>query len=335
MKNQVKLYFPAVSIPFQSRIHPRQQAANQAGYEWAASMRLLKSGEARERFKMAIFGNLAGRCYPQANYDELILANQYAIWLFMHDDHCDETDIGAQPARLLAYHRQIVKDIKHNTILPDSPLTQSLYDILCFVRKLGGDDLAKRFWRNHLLYFEGCQWEAVNRQQYYQPAVAEYIAGRDKASAVFPCLDLGEIAYNTLDLPAEIRQSDVFHRATLLCNRVVSHVNDIYSFYKEYERDDMHNLVIAVKAQHGLTIPEAMDATAAIIHENIAAFRRAEAELLSLANTPDTQQMLQRYCRLLRDWMRGNLDWSQETARYQQQHIVPQGESLSYLENIL
>ena len=288
MVYQDNSYIPNLSIPFESAVHPQWEAANQAGYDWAVKMGLLQSDEARGRFKMALFGNLAGRCYPQAGYNELILANQYAIWLFMHDDHCDEARIGAQADNLLAYHHQIIHSIEHNNPVEDSPIFRSLHDIVRLTRELGGEALLKRFWTNHLDYFAGCQWEAANRECQYQPGVDAYMTGRDRASAVYACLDLGEIAYQTLDLPDAIRHSAAFAQATTLCNRVVSHVNDVFSFYKEYERGDMHNLVIAIKAEDNLTIPQAMDAA-----------------------------------------------WSLETARYQPARVVPQGENLHYLENIL
>ncbi len=329
-------YIPVLSIPFKSAMNPEWEAANQAGYEWAIKMGLLHSEEAQSRFKLAVFGNLTGRAYPYASYEALTLANQYSIWLFMHDDHCDEAQIGEQPDRLKAYHRHIIDVIKHgDPMAEDSPLIRSLYILLRIARKLGGKDLMERLWRHTLEYFEGCHWEATNRQAKRTPGVEEYILGRDKSSAVFICLDLGELAYETYTLPAYIRNSDEFWRASVICNRVVSWANDIFSFQKEYQQGDLHNLVMIIKEEHNLTVKEAMDEVAQMVHDKLALYKDVETRLLAMAPNQRTRNRVQQYCRLLRDWMRGNLDWSYETARYKQERATAQAASSNYLENIL
>ncbi|MGR9000361.1 MAG: terpene synthase family protein [Gammaproteobacteria bacterium] len=333
----MKINTNRLRIPFPISLNPLAQRAEALARQWAIDFGLLNSPKVINRFQAANFSHLHGRSYPTGSLEGLRLGNEWGIWLFMHDDHCDEAQVGKDPVKLANYHNSILEVLHQQTPLsPDEhgALVQCLADIVRRGGKIGGDDWTYRFLFFVKDYFEGCQWEAKNRATNTVPSIEEYILGRDKSSAVQSCIECGDLTADTLALPAEIRYHKDVKQLRLLTNRVVSWVNDIYSMDKEYKRGDIHNLVILFHHQYDISLQEAVIVAADLINQAVEDFILLEANLPSFGAEYDA--ILKRQCNeILKSWMRGNLEWSKETLRYHPNYTVPRGEKVDYIEDIL
>ena len=324
-------------IPFPVSMNPLAQRAEALAKQWAIEFGLLNSPKAIKRFQEANFSHMQGRTYPTGSLDGLRLGNEWCIWLFMHDDHCDEAQVGKDPVKLADYHSSILEVLHHQTPLSPYEHGALVYCLVDIVRRggiIGGDNWIHRFLYYVQDYFDGCQWEAQNRATNTVPSVEEYIIGRDKSSAVQSCIECGDLTADLLDLPDEIRYHKDVQQLRLLTNRVVSWVNDMYSMDKEYKSDDIHNLVILLHHQYNISLQEAMIGAGDIVNQTVQDFILLEANLPSFGAKYDV--ILKRQSNeVLKSWMRGNLEWSKETLRYHPRHTVPRGEAVDYIEDIL
>jgi hypothetical protein len=116
-------------------------------------------------------------------------------------------------------------------------------------------------------------------------------------------------------LPPETWQS--LHPLRMLTARACCWTNDIISFEREHAQGEILNLVIVLMAR-GLDEPSAR-AQAVQLHDNdVRAFGDAKESLRqSHAHWDEqTRQALEYYIEHLGMYIRGNLDWTANAARY-------------------
>jgi hypothetical protein len=78
---------------------------------------------------------------------------------------------------------------------------------------------------------------------------------------------------------------------------------------------DMHNLALVLQHEAGMSLQAAVDEVASFVKREVKSFVALEATLPSFGSTVDSS--VRRFVEVLRTWMRGNLDWSYESGRYQ------------------
>ena len=117
-----------------------------------------------------------------------------------------------------------------------------------------------------------------------------------------------------IELPPNLRGTSVVRRLNRLTNNVISWSNDLFSLEKELRQGELLNLVVALRAEYGLTLQAAVTRAAQMHDAEVRAFLELESHLPSFGAQADA--LLKRYIAGLRSWMRGNVDWSQMTARY-------------------
>lgn len=273
---------------------------------------MLASRRARETARIARFGWLAARAYPDASFEGLCLASAWASWLFLRDDHVDQRATRASAAALRASGARL------STILAggcgpaaDDPFETSLQRLREDVLAHGGGAWMPRFLNDVQEYFEACAWEAENRQSGNAPALEHYVQMRDLTGAVRTCFDIYELILGP-PLRIEDRLRDDVQRLMMLANRMICWSNDVFSYEKELREGDCHNLVILLH-RSGMTLSEAVARAGAMHDALVADFVDVEVRITRDAAT---QESTRRFVEALKGWVRANLDWSIETGRY-------------------
>lgn len=328
---------PDLYCPFPPAVNPARDAAQIHTEGWAAHHGLIQGELARRRFRAARYGWLAARAYPYVALAELEIVTDWNVWLFMLDDQCDESGAGRQPERLRPILDRFLAVLADpGAVVPDGPLSTSLAELWERMRGAAAPGWDTRFVASAADYFDACLWEAANRAAGRVPSVADYVHYRPATGGLLTDVDLIEVAEH-LFLPDEVRLRPDVQALVSMCNNVVCWSNDIISLPKETRRGDVHNLVLALKAAHDLSLQEAVDAAAAMHDREAARFLEVEAALPSFGKEVDAA--LSRYVGVLRSWMRGNLDWSFESGRYYPSKVLQlsiEGEAgPRYLEAIL
>jgi hypothetical protein len=271
-----------------------------------------------KRFNAARFAWLTGRVHPDASYESILIVATYMSWLFMVDDLYDEAELGRYPERLKAQHQELIERMKHPRPLlgDESPVVVGLADIWERMRQRGSPRWAERFIQTFEGYAYACQWEAENRASHRVPPLAEYMEFRRHTSALYQFFSLVELV-EQVTLTPEILE--YVHALEVRADDGVSWVNDMLSLDKEVRAGDVHNLVVVLQHEYGLSPQGAMDHAARLFNARMREYVELERKLPSYGL--ETDVALQRYLRGLRCWVRGNLDWSYESGRYGQ--ILP------------
>jgi hypothetical protein len=326
---QIRL--PAMDCPFPLRINPHVEVAHERTLAWAKHFGLVQSESALRRFLAARFAWLTARAYPTVGEDELVLINEWLVWLFLFDDQFDDSPYAWQSEHIQQVLQVYISVVTHAQ-RHKGPAVEAFYD-LC-ERSFQGMSLT---WKTrlsfHLVhYFETYLWTAHNRAQGIVPDHKSYIARRQHSGGMTLAFDLIEFAHH-IELPEELLRTEPFQILTSTTNNVVCWSNDIFSLQKERARGDVNNLVVIVQHEDGVSFQEAVERVHKMVVQQVKLFEAAEQALPVCS--PQLGQAVTLFLDGLKAWMRANLDWSLETQRYSQVEQTAPGERVSYLESIL
>jgi len=305
---------PSLYCPFPQTLSPYVEDAEQHTTGWVRQFNLLPDPIAFRRFCMARFGSLAAATHPQASRAALDLIADWCSWLFILDDQCDESGLGARPDDLVALHRRLLALLRGaEPSIHDGPLALGLCDLRPRTLAYGNTAWMRRFTAQIENYFAAGVWEASNRARGDIPDVATYVAMRPYTGGIFAYVELLN-ATAGVELPPSIRKHPVVQQLTCLANNVICWANDILSYAREQAQGDVHNLVLVLQREQRLTLQQAVDWVTEHHDTEMMAFLTAEAALPQFSPTIDAA--LDQYVELLRSMIRGSFDWAYATARH-------------------
>jgi hypothetical protein len=193
-----------------------------------------------------------------------------------------------------------------------SPLAQALDDLWQRTTALGDREhhaeLADAIIAWLTTYVEEARW----RRDDSFLSVERYLDHRKWASA-WPVFLRVTALLTDPPLPAAALRDPVTAAMTRLAGQHICIVNDIFGADRELSRGDLGNLVLILEHRYGRTRPEAVNEALTMANATCRLYMRLE-----LSRINDADQHSGPLTKLLRAWMRGNLDWHLETARYAQ-----------------
>lgn len=306
---------PALYCPFSASINPHTAEAHRRTVAWGQSHGLLGSGEIGRQQANEHHTGLVGRTFPHASRERFQLLCDWTCWLFWHDDVCDETTLGQHPTGLGRQFDRLF-GILTGTAPPrtDNAFDMALVEMRQRFRALAPDQAwIYRFVTSVQDYFQGCIWEARNREYRKVPSVDDFIPLRRCAGATWIYLNFVEFASNQV-LPIEIRENPSVKRLMQITCDIACWHNDLYSLPKELRQGDVHNLVTVLQAELRIPLEDAILRAAQWCDAEVREFQTIVAEFPRLE--PSLDSILRSYVLSLASVMRGNLDWAQESSRY-------------------
>ncbi|MET8130294.1 terpene cyclase [Streptomyces sp. NPDC005065] len=327
---------PDIYCPFPQQTNPHVAHTRAHLDSWTRSTGLVHRDSARERFEQADFGAFVGMVYPTANAENLDLVADWFVWLFLVDDQLDDGHLGRSPDRVrdvVALMRAVVQGTGAGP-LPDEELPAAVVALADLWERTTPNAAAhwlRRFAWHLITYLTtAATWEAGNRANGVVPSEETYIAKRRHTGAIHVCMDLIEIVAG-IEAPESIHNDPRFIVALEASCNVVCWANDVYSYEKEQVLGEIHNLVHLVRHHRGYGKQQALEHVCAEIARETERFLTAEAELVTAY--PLLSGMLVLYLNGMRSWMRGNLDWSRQTPRYNPADVSQYKEPQQYLES--
>ena len=121
-------------------------------------------------------------------------------------------------------------------------------------------------------------------------------------------------------LSRDVREHPTVLRLTQLADQAVCWANDLFSLDKEVHHQDVHNLVLALQRERGVSLSEATQQAAQMYHRAVRDFCEDRAQLPSFGAA---DLYLARYLDVLEMRIQSNLTWSQTVARYRPTESVP------------
>jgi len=308
------LAVPTLFCPFPSRVSEHAEEADGHTLDWLSEQNLLSAHDF-DHFRDYRCGWLAARAYPNADLDRLLLASDWIGWLCALDNHCDESGLGARPAqltRVLARLGEILLSPKPQAASHDGPLEAGLADLLQRMSAWSSPGWRSEFVRDVDIFFDALVWESGIHAQGTTPSLEEYLEMRPRSSAMDHCVDLIALIEG-IEAPAALRASAPFELLRSKAINVVCWANDLVSLERELDSGVPQNLVIVVQHARGCSLEEAQQVVVGMHDAEVRSFVDVQAQ--ATADAP-LDEGTEAYLLGLRCWMRGNLEWSHETARY-------------------
>lgn len=255
--------------------------------------------------------------YPYATLDRLLVAGAFSQWLFFLDDQYDDhPELGRRPLEV----RRIME--QHFETLSTGRLPASATPFARFTAYLRRRlDVScppgwmERFLRNVEAYlFEGSLRTAEHWAADRVPATDDYLQMRMHDSAVFPAIDMVEVAAG-IRLPAEVLAHPSIVEMKRLTVRHTAYVNDLFSYQKEVLWSGTPcNLVRVLMHNESVGFDEAVGEIVAMVDRDVERFCELERSLPRFE--PAIADEVDAYLTGMKDWMRGNVEFSLASGRY-------------------
>ncbi|MFD5554646.1 hypothetical protein ACFWIA_12505 [Streptomyces sp. NPDC127068] len=302
-----------ITTPFPARVSPDRDAARQRNLSWARRHGLVDDAADETRYVSWDIADLMARWLPAATGPDLDLGVDALSFAAVLDDQFDGPLHDRPPAARAARDELagILDTPELNTAT--SPLGQAFRDL--WQRQANGRSPAwqRRAATHWRWFFEAFEQESVNRRCHTTPSLSDYLILRRRSGLVYGMLDLVEAAYGFETTP-EDRRAPAVRRLLTLCADVIDTVNDIHSLAKEESRGDVHNVILIIQHESGLTRQEAIDRARIMVKLWCRRFIRIESQITNLPLASYSARL--RLIAAMRDAMGGFPHWSASSARY-------------------
>jgi len=320
---QVAPFEVEIFCPLTSRMHVDHETILEQHRAWARTFDLLSSSESYQRFCDTRFDLLVAYQLYDLPVESAVIASHLMAWFFVFDDVMD-IDHGGEPGireyrtKLCKRHLDILDGAETND--DDPPCLLAFSDYLQKVKTLGHERYS--FWydrmRHHLQeYVLGACWES-----HIGPTTASntntplYLQIRQMSVGVAPCHDLMAII---MQVPPEpFHMSFFINRLERLAINYSIWINDLAGLGRDVKRG-LGNVIFTIEKDHSLSRADAAKMVGRMCDEELKAFLEVERQLPMLLGEAyeKDRKVYETYVDLLKRWMRGLVDWSARTARYQ------------------
>ncbi len=280
---------------------------------WADRWGLVDATE-RERLGRIGIGLLTSLIMPHGLAAPTQLAADFSAWLFAFDDcHSDEgqrSSLISQQAGLVCELTRILEcpEVKPD---PRDVFTAALRDLRVRLASVATHAQVARWVDAMRGYLAATIWESANRADSIIPSLNEYTAMRLHSGALKPSIALLDVA-DGYELPAPVlARPDVRALIEMTC-LLCGWDNDIISYAKEAHRvGDGQNLIDVIVTQERCPPAQALESAVAMRDRVMCLFLSIRDQTLA-----DASPNLRRYVTSLGYWVRGNIEWGSQSARY-------------------
>lgn len=295
--------------PFALREHPHASVAQRQSTKWALEHGLVSDGHGLAKLEKACVGSLAAWTFPEAPTELVTLAAVWTTLFCAIDDHVESSHLGtlalsALLSDLLAAYRGTARE-------GGDSLQRGFADLGKRIRRLAGARLAHAFESELEKLFTAYVWEEINRQNGTNLDYATYRVLRETTIGLRFQFLLSQAACPPgAPSPHDAPIIEELERVT--CH-VVGWANDIFTYQKELEAGESHNLVAVLMRSERLPLREALLRARSIHDDEVCLFLRLRA---SLRDSEEASDVTEYRVSHLHDWMRGHLHWALCNGRY-------------------
>nr|WNY22657.1 TS-1 [Laurencia subopposita] len=297
-------------------VNKHEQVAFQESIQLFESMGAFKTPKQLKVTKKSQVGLLAARTFPHAEHDGLRLSIDLFIILFLLDDIADVIDATDAKAmeQAINVECQLIKVLRGADPKPsDHALSHCMKSIIDRMAHLNQDWITL-VRQEFIKYLEIGHMERLNRNdgktlswpmfentRYYSVCAAPFIY----LSAAMLCKGSPE------DLPFMSYMEIMKHLAI----KHIAFVNDIVSFNKERYEAVNNNIIIVLANDRDHTCKDAIGDAIKLSNQNLETFLKLESALITKLD-PTIHGDSLAFIDVLKNCMRGNIDWHFESVRY-------------------
>jgi 5-epi-alpha-selinene synthase len=310
--------FSQLLLPWPTRRNPFARAYARAAADLLVGVGLITDDRAdrgARRFQGVVV--LDPYVYPYASLDRLLVAGAFSQWLFFLDDQYDDHPaLGRNPLAVRQIMERYFEALSAGR-LPPSPTPFARFTV--YLRRrleaLSPPGWMPRFLRNvHAYLFDGSLRTVEHWAEDRVPSTDDYLGMRMHDSAVFPAVDMIEIAAG-IRLPLEVLEHPSIIEMRQLTVRHTAYVNDLFSYQKEVLWSGTPcNLVRVLMHNESIGFEDAVGEIVAMVNRDVQRFVELERGLPSFESAIADE--VDAYVTGMKDWMRGNVEFSLASSRY-------------------
>ncbi|MEK4051010.1 terpene synthase family protein [Bacillus pumilus] len=299
---------PKIEECFEGSIHPFVQRVHEDTVNWAKMNNLMNDSNLK-RYERQKISYLAGRSQPYDSYDSVRLSSDYLLLFCILDDYSDNLN---NQKLYDIYSKKIIEILNERAFYDDDTFLYAWHDWWKRLSIGMPDEWKKRIIQSIQNCFNSIKWEIKNEKEKYIPTLEEYVNHRMHSGSVFVCFDLIERGGRSF-IPASSR-SILLRNLINSINKIVNWTNDLLSFKKEFENDEIHNLVIILQKQENCSIETALDRAKEMLNIEINTFIELKNKVF-ISNEPFDSGMI-KFISRLENGVRGHYEWSMKTKRF-------------------
>lgn len=311
--------------PFVSGLNPHVDFVQRASLDWCVRMQIVAPGKALERLTKSKVGWLEARAFLNASEHALQIASDWTHLFCLLDDRTDKLEC---PVGLGAFLNGLLEVFRTGVLFPDlarEPFAHAFMDLRARMLEASTPRWVAGFADHLRSIFVGYGWETINVEMGIRPDLGTYLNMRRITIGLYPQFHLATLT-DGVDLPAEVYGHPVIQRLMAATSNLVGWANDLCTYEKEIEDGERHNLVVVLMDQESLSIEQAAARAVEMHDAEVGAFLEVAERVPSFG---EWDEQVVRFVDVLRAWIRGHLDWAQETGRYRPQQFDARGKRAS------
>jgi hypothetical protein len=302
--------------PLTCGTRPDAEELGRQAVVWADRFGLVGPDQKR-RLERIDIGLLTSMVMPEGRAVPTQLAADFTAWLFAFDDCYADEQKGEQTTELAALLSRLARVLEAPAYEPAAevviglPYVVALHDLCVRLAGVASSSQVVR-WREAMrAYFMATLWEANNRAHDVVPDLDSYAVLRVHSGAMPPSILLLDVA-DGYEVPNEtMMRPDVQALMDMTCI-LVGWDNDLISHHKESARvGDKQNVLDVIIQQDQCTADQALSRAMAIRDRMMCRYLRLRDQILL-----NSSSELARYVNSLGYWVRGNIQWGQQSSRY-------------------
>ena len=190
----------------------------------------------------------------------------------------------------------------------------ALRDLRRRILRQGGQGCLRRFTASAAHWFDAMRTEVLNRAGETPPSLLDYLRLREVSVGMYTEYALLDVTHGVRTNPAFWIDPDV-RRLSVMAANIIAWSNDIFSYRKERQVSDPHNMVLLLGREHGMPEEDAILLTAQMHNREMARFMEL-VDAMRAARWIDAL-LLEPFVDMAMAWIRANLDWAAGSARYE------------------
>jgi 5-epi-alpha-selinene synthase len=312
-----------IRCPLFSRLHEKNPEILEQHRLWARRFDIPPTEESYRSYCDTRLDLLSSyQCYDLP-FEAAVIHSHLMTWFFVFDDIMDidhglDEETGSYRSKLCKRHLEILSGAGPEE--GDPGCIHAFYDYLQKAGQLSGEKFA--YWYERMVYHLreyvlGAYWESlIGPTTDANANTAMYLQVRHMAVGVAPCLDLMAIAAG---VPGKGTTDNFFiQRLERLTINYSIWVNDLAGLGRDMKRG-LGNVILTLQRDHALSMTEATRMVARMCDAELDAFLQVERQLpMLLGNDYEKDKKIyDAYTDVLKRWMRGLVDWSSRSDRYQ------------------
>jgi hypothetical protein len=308
-----------LKYPFSATPHPNGQAIASHTYAWIRQFQIV-SEEELVKFQAIDAPGLAVHSASYSQTMRLCLLSDWIAWLFVLDDFCDTGKLDTL-GEVPSFFKELI-DLFNSPIRVHThiPLHSALIDLSLRTQAFLTPETFVLFGNALCEYFNAIMWEEENRTCDRVPNLETYLSKRVHAGAVY-IIFLSANFLLEKSFPSKLFLQENVQLMENYAARAICIANDLFSYRKEAQDDNIHNIVFVNEAL--LRTPEHQCESerckleARSLLKGIQLHNELIDSFIEISSSFEENSDESHYAKILKQCLQGVFNWTLLSRRYE------------------